>query len=54
MFLQTIVKAITEKHLLYSQAGFSGQLFHIFYLFFCIVVAIFDIVHDVEAIFHLL
>ena len=32
--------------------GFSGQFFRIFeIIIFCFVVAIFDLVHDVEAIF---
>ena len=33
--------------------GFSGQSFCIFEFFFCSVVAIFDLVYDVEAMFPL-
>ena len=38
----------------YNVGGFTGQFFRIFESFFCFVVAIFDLVHDVEVIFHLL
>ena len=35
-------------------SGFSGQFFHIFEIkYFCFVVAIFHLMHNVEAIFHL-
>ena len=33
--------------------GFSGQIFRIFeIIIFCFVVVMYDLVHDVEAIFH--
>ena len=38
----------------YKIIGFSGQFFSLLgYLFFCIDVAMSDLVHDVESIFHL-
>ena len=46
MFLQEDSKAC-------SRAGFSGHFFDFLRLIFiCFVVALFDLVHDVEAIFY--
>ena len=45
-------KNMTSRGTTYD--GFSGQFFHNFeIIIFCFVVAIFDLVHDVETIFHL-
>ena len=42
------------QHSMYDFSMFSGQFFRIFEIIvFCFVVAICDLVHDVETIFHL-
>ena len=35
------------------EAGFSGKFFFVFLKFFYFIDAIFDLVHDVETVFHL-